>query len=288
MRKTGRAQSGFLQVRCRRCPNCIDTRKSNLTFRLKEEVNASLHAHFVTLTYSDDNLTINENGVADLNYKDVQLFIRKIRNDAVRKYNWQEKIKYYALGEYGPKNLRPHWHLIFFNLPPDFTESIQKHYKEHYTNTAFNEAWEKGITTIAPVTTGRILYVSGYVQKHLGHKGAYPDNKRRPEFAKWSTGLGKGYLTPAKIDYYRKTLKPYIIDKDGRKLSMAEYYKKVIFDSEELKHQVKRELEDHMEEEWYYIDSHHHVTHVQHRFDMHERKINQKKQTDDKKDILIA
>ena len=42
----------------------------------------------------------------------LQLFIKRFRKYVSKNYN--EKIRYYAIGEYGTQSLRPHWHILFF------------------------------------------------------------------------------------------------------------------------------------------------------------------------------
>ena len=49
-----------------------------------------------------------------LYYRDIQLFLKRIRKYIFKFYG--EKIRFYIIGEYGTKSLRPHWHcLLFFN-----------------------------------------------------------------------------------------------------------------------------------------------------------------------------
>lgn len=49
-----------------------------------------------------------------LYYRDIQLFLKRLRKYINKYYN--EKIRFYIIGEYGTKSLRPHWHcLLFFN-----------------------------------------------------------------------------------------------------------------------------------------------------------------------------
>lgn len=47
-----------------------------------------------------------------LYYRDIQLFLKRIRK-YINKY-YGEKIRFYIIGEYGTKSLRPHWHCLFF------------------------------------------------------------------------------------------------------------------------------------------------------------------------------
>lgn len=44
--------------------------------------------------------------------RDVQLFLKRLRKN-LSKYT-DEKIRYYAVSEYGPKTFRPHYHFLFF------------------------------------------------------------------------------------------------------------------------------------------------------------------------------
>ena len=44
--------------------------------------------------------------------RDVQLFVKRLRKN-LKKYT-DEKIRYYAVSEYGPKTFRPHYHLLVF------------------------------------------------------------------------------------------------------------------------------------------------------------------------------
>ena len=49
-----------------------------------------------------------------LYYRDIQLFLKRLRKHIFKYYG--EKIRFYFIGEYGTKSLRPHWHcLLFFN-----------------------------------------------------------------------------------------------------------------------------------------------------------------------------
>lgn len=47
-----------------------------------------------------------------LYYRDIQLFLKRIRKHIFKYYG--EKIRFYIIGEYGTKSLRPHWHLLLF------------------------------------------------------------------------------------------------------------------------------------------------------------------------------
>lgn len=57
---------------------------------------------------------------------DLQLFLKRFRKYANKKYDIK-KVRYFAIGEYGPKRFRPHWHLLlWFNekVPSSTVEKL--------------------------------------------------------------------------------------------------------------------------------------------------------------------
>ena len=57
---------------------------------------------------------------------DLQLFLKRLRKYADKKYDIK-KVRYFAIGEYGPKRFRPHWHLLlWFNekVPSSTVEKL--------------------------------------------------------------------------------------------------------------------------------------------------------------------
>lgn len=47
-------------------------------------------------------------------YKDVQNFMKRLRITLKRKYNYNEYISYFAVGEYGSTTKRPHFHMLLY------------------------------------------------------------------------------------------------------------------------------------------------------------------------------
>ena len=76
---------------------------------------ASLHERncFLTLTFDDLHLPAS----GSVNVRDVQLFLKRFRKALTYR---NMKIRFFACGEYGDKNLRPHYHLIIFGY--DFAD----------------------------------------------------------------------------------------------------------------------------------------------------------------------
>jgi hypothetical protein len=51
--------------------------------------------------------------------RDLDLFLKRLRS-----YYLDEKLRYYAISEYGPTSFRPHWHLLLFSNSERFSETI--------------------------------------------------------------------------------------------------------------------------------------------------------------------
>lgn len=126
--------------------------------RLNVELRYSTSAHFLTFTYEDGKVPVSEDGEMELRKKDFQLLMKRIRKHA-HKYTIQQ-IRYYAVGEYGTKTDRPHYHAIMFNLPkqtlnylPEIWQSGHVHYGEvneasiHYTTKYVVNRFEPGKST---------------------------------------------------------------------------------------------------------------------------------------------
>lgn len=162
-------------VACGKCPNCMKRKTSEWSFRLMQEEKGSTSAHFITLTYDTKHVPITENGFMNLSKRDVQLFLKRLRKCSSAAYPQAKSLKYYAVGEYGGKSMRPHYHIILFNL-----ENI----------LLLNMAWSLGQYHTGGVSGASV----GYTLKYLAKKGKIPihrNDDRQKEFQLMSKGLGK-------------------------------------------------------------------------------------------------
>lgn len=92
-----------LEVACRKCWQCRSQRVKDYVGRAFLEMLYNADAAFsVTLTYKGDCT----NAVV-LQYRDVQLFLKRLRNDGY-------KVRYMVAGEYGSLRGRAHWHIVLF------------------------------------------------------------------------------------------------------------------------------------------------------------------------------
>lgn len=162
---------------------------------------------FITLTY--ENETVPQD--FSLNLRHWQLFMKRLRKSL------PQKLRFFACGEYGDENLRPHYHAIIFNH--DFPDKILHSYNQQkdpiYTSDLLSNLWQLGHTTTQDVTFKSAAYVARYCTKKINGALA-PDYYSRispvdgntynvkPEFAVMSRrpGLGSAYVTQFKSDFY--------------------------------------------------------------------------------------
>lgn len=202
---------------CGKCPPCRKRRTSGWSFRLVKEGERSKSALFITLTYDTEYVPITPNGYMTLDLKDLQKFFKRLRKLS------DEKLKYYAVGEYGSTKKRPHYHIILFNAHPD-------HIKR---------AWALNNNDIGTHHIGNVSSASiGYTLKYMSKKSQIPQHQnddRKKEFSVMSKGLGSNYLTQAMIQWHKNVLEKrmYVPIEDGKKIAMPRYYKDKMYNEEE-------------------------------------------------------
>lgn len=205
---------GSIAYGCGQCLPCRINRSRLWTWR--QFLESLLHEHncFCTLTYDDDHLPAN----GALQPKDLQLFLKRLRReiDPLR-------IRYFAVGEYGEKTRRPHYHLTLFGLSRsqildgglydaarksthhanrgDVSRETEKSRDKKrpdfkISDEVINACWQKGFTYVSEFNEATAQYVSRYVVKYLKDKkdGWIPPV---PEFARMSLrpGLGSGAMS---------------------------------------------------------------------------------------------
>lgn len=210
-----------VNVPCGRCIKCVKRRASGWSFRLVQEDLSAVSAHFITLTYDTNYVPITKSGLLTLKKRDLQLYIKRLR---FLEEGSPYKIKYYAVGEYGTKRNRPHYHLILFNV---------------FNDDNIKAAWSLNQIPIGDVHYGNVTGASiGYTLKYISKPskaGRHPRDDRQKEFALMSKGLGSCYLKPNMIAWHKDDLenRMYCQTVGGVKLSMPRYYKDKIYDEDE-------------------------------------------------------
>lgn len=187
-------------IPCGKCIGCRLAHSRQWAVRCVHE--ASLHDRncFLTLTFDDAHLPAS----GSVSVRDVQLFLKRLRK-ALSYHNI--KIRFFACGEYGDKNLRPHYHLIVFGY--DFGDDRQllrsTPYGPLYISDFLFSLWPYGFHTIGNVTFKSCAYVARYVTKKVYGKDAPAHyHGRTPEFITMSRkpGIAHDWIVKYYADVY--------------------------------------------------------------------------------------
>ena len=102
-----------LVLPCGRCIGCRLEYSRQWAVRMMHEAQMHELSCFLTLTYDDAHLPVDES----LHYADFQGFIRKLR-----RVHAPRRFSFYMCGEYGEQFKRPHYHACLFGLY--FTDGV--------------------------------------------------------------------------------------------------------------------------------------------------------------------
>ena len=115
-------QKGLKEFECGKCPECLGKRSNIWALRAVMHAKQCKNCCMVTLTYDtfirdEKGNIIGENlNLRDVDKRDCQLFIKRLREYFSRVKNQEEKISYILSAEYGKSTGRPHYHAILFNV----------------------------------------------------------------------------------------------------------------------------------------------------------------------------
>lgn len=232
---------------CGKCYDCRKRRASSWGFRLAEELKVSDTAYFLTLTYDSDHVPITKKGrtTLDWGYKtkkggtsiDIQRFLKRLRFK--QKTN---DVKYYAVGEYGGgRHMRPHYHVIIFNL--QLTTLLSEGEArmcllapQMCLNGKFqfqSEVWPNGHITIGTVTNASVMYTVKYLSKPK-RVPQYKYDDRKPEFSVMSKGLGKSYVSDQIRRWHKADANERMyVNWQNYKIAMPRIYKEMIYSQQE-------------------------------------------------------
>ncbi len=167
-----------IKINCGHCLGCrMDHADMWATRCFIESKNWSNNC-FVTLTYNTPNLPLSRQGLATLRKKDLQDFFKRLRYYHKGAEEWhrpdtgefENPIRYFGCGEYGPRGGRPHYHVLIFNWKPnDLEKWRQNRYGDWiYKSKELQKIWGKGFITVEEVNYHTAGYVCQYVLKKAG------------------------------------------------------------------------------------------------------------------------
>jgi hypothetical protein len=198
---------------CRKCDDCIATRRHGWVARAMAEKAENSHAVCVTLTYAD-NTEQRRDAAAMFAYADIKLFLGALRAAARReakRSNWNivPQIRFLCAGEQGDRIGRCHWHMIIYSnfdltLLGKFRlrGNLVSHRRDIETvgkrKRRLNwTLWPHGFMTVQTPDQGAMSYVLSYCLKdqftHEKSKGTMRESKSE----NFATGLFRMSKRPA-------------------------------------------------------------------------------------------
>lgn len=200
-----------LAIPCGSCIGCRSARAATWAHRCGHEASLWDHNTFLTLTYANDNLPTE----GHLRLHDLQRFIKRIRKHSEGTANHLQqtgtrRIRYFACGEYGRLNGRPHYHVLLFNCNFDDRYKVEQR-GEHtlYQSDTLHTLWTDGTANFGEATPASANYIAQYTLKKQGAGDHDQDGVFRPApfltmslkppigaewLKKFKTDLRQGYL----------------------------------------------------------------------------------------------
>lgn len=211
--------STWTPLPCGRCHHCRSTYAKHWALRCHLELQDHSAASFITLTYDERHCPLT------LSKRHFQLWLKRLRRSI------PTRLRFFASGEYGEENSRPHYHALLFGAQPTaaFRDTI-------------HDSWGLGRTQTKPVTPRRIAYCAGYTAAKLAARTPDWLQDRLPE------GHGRQSVDPQTGEVIWLHQRPFrlmsrnpglgstarqhsaswalhAISPDGRRLSVPRYYK---------------------------------------------------------------
>lgn len=202
---------------------------------------------FITLTYNDEHCPED----CSISKRELQLFIKRLRK------NTGAKFTYYACGEYGDLNGRPHYHINIFGWEPDDvyeTNTTKSGFKIHKSRV-LEKCWSRdgnliGHCDFGTITMDSCSYVAKYTMKKITGDAAEEHYRRfdsltgesftvEPEFQLFSKQLGIDWLRQYYTDWFTfqdESTGTCVIK--GKELPVPKYYIKKLegIDAERYAH----------------------------------------------------
>lgn len=118
--------------------------------------------------------------------RDLDLFLKRLRS-----YYPDEKLRYYAVSEYGPTSFRPHWHLLLFSNSERFSQTVLENVSKAWSYGRCDASLSRGFA--AP-------YVASYVNSFVSLPDFYTQMPKvvRPK-SFHSIGFTESNLFPRKV-----------------------------------------------------------------------------------------
>lgn len=236
------------------CGNCIGCRADTAeqwAVRCAHECQMHEASSFITLTYSDEYLPSDYS----LSKPVFQNFMKRLRFDLAG------KVRFFAAGEYGEQNFRPHYHALIFGWDFHADRKLWKNTKDGplWTSEQLTRLWPFGFSTLGQANYKTANYCTQYMFDKRGGAQAtdrylrtHPISQEivrvEPEFSLKSTrpGLGSTWFDKFKSDVFPSDF----LIVEGRHVQVPRYYQLKLTEEERLKIEKQRLRKRHPERRW--------------------------------------
>lgn len=235
-------EGSSLLLPCNNCIGCKIDRSRDWATRCWHEAQMHEDNTFITLTYNDEHLPPDYG----LHVRVWQTFMKRLRKSIE-----PTKVRFFACGEYAPRNLRPHYHALIFGYQfPDLKLWSNKRDNRLYTSEALQKLWPYGFSTVGTVTHQSSGYVARYIMKKVAGEDEYSrdyytrihpvtgtENQVKKEFCVQSRrpGLGSSWFDKYSTDAFPSDF----IIMDGKKIPVPKFYSKKL--AEEARQKIIRQ-----------------------------------------------
>ncbi|QXP08240.1 MAG: replication initiator protein [Arizlama microvirus] len=152
-----------MDIPCGYCLLCREEQARQTAVRISHEAQLWDENSFLTLTYNDANIPAH----GSLDYTHLVKFWKRLRKEI-------GTLRYYAVGEYGDKTFRPHYHACLFGHAFIHDRVIvQTDPYLLWESAKLNQVWGLGRVRIGALTFETARYTASYVTKKLRSKQRY-------------------------------------------------------------------------------------------------------------------
>lgn len=186
-------------VPCGTCSECAKKKATSWGVRAYREFlfAPANSVRFVTITYDDINVPKTSLGHKTLSSSDCKQFLKSFRQSLFRKYG--VTIRFMCSGEYGKNTFRPHYHFLFYGIPPFMTNvELRKVIASSWHRCSVIDVQYPKNANSSGFYVGKYMAKNGYQRARAIH---LDDPEFVMPFKRSSIGFGNQF-TRAEIAYY--------------------------------------------------------------------------------------
>lgn len=221
---------GRCDIPCGQCIGCRLRRSRDWSLRIMHEASLYDSNCFVTLTYGENKVPAE----GSLDYSDYQLFMKRLRKSVS-----PVRVRFFMCGEYGPLNLRPHYHACLFNVDfrsdrvPIGTSGAGVVF---FDSPTLRELWSHGHVSVQDLNRSAAAYCARYIVGKVTGDAAEAHyqsvdadgviHRRVPEFSRCSLrpGIGSRWFNKFGSDVFPLDS----VVSDGQEFQTPKYYDKLL------------------------------------------------------------